>query len=246
MLALPVWRLQTAVLYARKRAGRKRQRIARTAHRRPIVSLAVLVDGREDWRPAEFAQDHWGCALQFRFPVLKLLDWRGREEELARQGNPFAQVALAQLAVLAAGRRLEPLAAARRTILRRLIRAGYGEERITAVITFLDWALGLPDDLAAQIDAEVTAAEGVTMAQLMTRWERQGWERGVEEGRTRGQHDLLLRQIERRFGPLEESLREQLGILNGEQLGMLGEELFDFATRADLDRWLAAHTPATS
>jgi hypothetical protein len=134
--------------------------------------------------------------------------------------------------------------------LRRLIRAGYGEARIAAVITFLDWALGLPDHLAAQIDAEVAAAEGVTMAQLMTRWELRGWERGVEEGleqgHARGQRDLLLRQLDRRFGPLEEALREQLSALNGVQLGALGEALFDFATRADLDRWLAAQAPATS
>jgi hypothetical protein len=118
------------------------------------------------------------------------------------------------------------------------------------VITFLDWALGLPDDLAADIDAEIAVAEGKTMAQLMTRWERQGWERGVkaglEQGRVRGQQELLLRMPERKFGALDGSARERLGTLSGEQLVAPGDALFNLATHGGLDCWLVAHAPVVS
>ena len=82
-------------------------------HRRPIVSLAVLTDSRADWRAGEYAYDHWGCAVRFRYPVLKVFDWRGREGELTQSSNPFAQVALAQLVALTSGSRREPLVATR-------------------------------------------------------------------------------------------------------------------------------------
>jgi hypothetical protein len=42
-------------------------------HRRPIVSLAILVDARADWRPDRYAYDHWGCAVVFRYPTVKIL-----------------------------------------------------------------------------------------------------------------------------------------------------------------------------
>jgi hypothetical protein len=29
-----------------------------------------------------FAQDLWGCAVEMRYPIVKLLDWRARDEEL--------------------------------------------------------------------------------------------------------------------------------------------------------------------
>jgi hypothetical protein len=208
-------------------------------HRRPVVSLAVLIDQRPEWRPANYGYDHWGCALQFRYPVVKLLDWRGREAELAGSDNLFAQVVLAQLAALTGRAELEPLANTRRMVLRRLLRAGYGAAHVAALVTFMDMVLGLPDELAARIDAEIATAEGMTVVQFMSRYELRGWERGLEEGREQGQQDLLLQQITWRWGEADPALQERVRALNGEQVLALGKALFGFTTRADLDTWLA-------
>ncbi|HIJ20272.1 MAG TPA: hypothetical protein HPP58_04415, partial [Deltaproteobacteria bacterium] len=45
-------------------------------YRRQVVSLAILADEKEAWRPVEFSYGRWGCEMQFRFPVIKLLDFR--------------------------------------------------------------------------------------------------------------------------------------------------------------------------
>jgi hypothetical protein len=212
-------------------------------HRRPVVSLAVLIDQRAEWRPATFAYDHWGCALQFRYPVVKLLDWRGREDELAGSENLFAQAALAQLAALTSRGQLEPLAAARRLVLRRLLRAGYAPAQVAALVTFMDMTLGLPDDLAARIDAEIASAEGITVVQFMSRYELRGWERGLAEGRAQGQQELLLQQIAGRWGEPDQALQERVRSLTGEQVLALGKALFDFTARTDLEAWLTTYAP---
>lgn len=201
-------------------------------HRRPIISLALLVDPQADWRPTNYTYDHWGCAVEFRYPAVKLLDWRGREAQLAQDTNPFAQVALAQLAILTGRGQLAPLAETRRAIVRQLYRAGYGQAYIVALLTFMDWTLGMPDDMVAVIDAEVAAEEGVTVTRLLSRWE--------ERTLLQGQRELVLRLAERRCGPLDEAARERIGELSGKRLLALAEALLDFAGRDDLDRWLAA------
>jgi hypothetical protein len=129
-------------------------------HRQPIVSMAILIDPQADWKPTNYTYDHWGCAVEFRYPVIKILDWRGREVELAQSTDPFAQVALAQLATLTSRGQLASLAEMRRAIVRHLYRAGYSQPYVEGLIRFMDWTMGVPDDVAAVIDAQIEAEEG--------------------------------------------------------------------------------------
>ena len=60
----------------------------------------MLTDDNPAWRPDRFGYDVCGSSISLRFLTAKLLDYRGREDELERDPNPFAAVALAQLKVL--------------------------------------------------------------------------------------------------------------------------------------------------
>ena len=51
-------------------------------HRLPTVSLAVLGDEQGGWRPERFDREQLGCDNHFRFPMVKLLDYRARRTEL--------------------------------------------------------------------------------------------------------------------------------------------------------------------
>ena len=53
---------------------------------RRIISFAVLADDRKAWRPSHFGYALWGYELSMRFPIVKLLDYVGREAEL--EANP--------------------------------------------------------------------------------------------------------------------------------------------------------------
>jgi hypothetical protein len=64
---------------------------------RQVVSLAVLGDERIAWRPAVFDYGLWRCELRFRFPAVKLLDYRRAWAALEASRNPFATVVMAHL-----------------------------------------------------------------------------------------------------------------------------------------------------
>ena len=61
-------------------------------------------------------------------------------------------------------------------------------------------------------------------------WERQGLEKGRREGESR----LLLRQLERRFGPLDEQVRRRVAAASAEQLLEWGERFVDATTLRDV------------
>jgi len=128
-------------------------------YRRRVVSLAVLGDERANWRPARFGYELWGCEVGLRFPTVKLLDYRARWTELEASRNPFAVVVMAHLKALET--QADP--AARKTakwqLLRRLYERGDGRADILNLFRFIDWVLGLPEELEEALWHEIIAYE---------------------------------------------------------------------------------------
>jgi predicted transposase/invertase (TIGR01784 family) len=62
---------------------------------------------------------------------------------------------------------------------------------------------------------------------------------GLQQGRHQEASTLLLRQLERRCGPLPPSQRDRIDLLPLEQLEGLGDALLDFQGPADLEHWLS-------
>jgi predicted transposase YdaD len=75
----------------------------------------------------------------------------------------------------------------------------------------------------------------------ITTGERIGYERGQQEQA----QNLVLRQLQKRFSELPQSVREQIQSLSTNQLETLGEALLDFTGLDDLAAWLAEN-PANS
>ena len=59
-----------------------------------------------------------------------------------------------------------------------------------------------------------------------------------EFGRVEGQRDLVLRQLNRKVGPLAEELQARVAALAPAVLLTLGEALLDFTNQGDLLLWL--------
>ncbi len=62
----------------------------RDKYNQKVVSLAILGDERETWRPQPWREELWDCEVTFRFPMVKLLDYAPRWAELEASQNPFA------------------------------------------------------------------------------------------------------------------------------------------------------------
>jgi flagellar biosynthesis/type III secretory pathway protein FliH len=63
-----------------------------------------------------------------------------------------------------------------------------------------------------------------------------GIEQGIHRGRKEGEAALLLRFLERRFGPVDEMLRQRLQAADAETLLNWGERLFHAASAEEVLR----------
>ncbi|MGK7934046.1 MAG: Rpn family recombination-promoting nuclease/putative transposase [Microcystaceae cyanobacterium] len=86
-----------------------------------------------------------------------------------------------------------------------------------------------------------TTKEIETMLDLQdlkqTKVYQEGREEGREEGEQQGEAKLVLRQLQRRFGEIPETVQETIKGLSIEQLEELGIALLDFNSQSDLLNW---------
>ncbi len=77
--------------------------------------------------------------------------------------------------------------------------------------------------------------------EIVTSWMEEGIRKGLEQGLDQGRRrevSLVVRQLTRRFGPLDATLLERLNALSVEATEDLGEALLDFHETSDLSAWL--------
>ena len=100
---------------------------------------------------SEFGKSRTGI----EFGVLKLTDYRGREQELEESDNPFALAALAQLKTVETRRNPNSRYEWKLRLSRLLLKKSWDRERITALYYFIDWMMRLPQDLETQFDGVI-------------------------------------------------------------------------------------------
>jgi len=99
----------------------------------------------------------------------------------------------------------------------------------------------LEDSSVYQYIVQKGMEEGRTIGLQLGRQQglEQGIEQGLEQGRQQEASALLLRQLERRCGPLQPGLRHTISTLPLERLEELGDAVLDFQGPADLEHWLS-------
>lgn len=204
-------------------------------YRRQPVSLAVLADEQEQWRPDHFSYELWDCAVDFRFPVAKLAAYAQRRDELEASANPFATVVLTHLAARETRDDVLSRAQLKLGLTRRLYRLGYSRQAVLDLYAFIDWLLALPADLEQQVWETIKGFEEEQGMSYITTAER--------VGRAAGQRELVLRQLTRKCGELSAEVERRITALSDEELANLGDALLDFTTADDLERWLNHITP---
>jgi hypothetical protein len=176
-----------------------------------IVSLGVLADTTAAFRPSAFRWARWGCEIAFRFPTVKLLDWRSRWSELVASDNRFALVVMAQLEAKASVE-AEERQAAKFRLVRLMYDRGYSRSDILELFRIIDWMIRLPDDLEREFLAAVYEMEEAKNMPYVISAERFGIEKGRLEGKLEGRLEgklegklegeaaILLRLIDRKYG----------------------------------------------
>lgn len=200
----------------------------RERYQLPVVSLAVLTDTNPRFRPDRFTDERWGCSLEFRFPMVKLLDWTAPErwKQLETSDNLFALVAMAQILAKSEqdGHRLKHW---KFKLMRLMYDRGHGRDTILELLRIIDWMIRLPPELEAAFNDELRAYEESKQMPYITSFERIGMKKGYQQGEAH----LLLKQLATKFGTdAAEAWREQVQAAAPETLETWSERILSAET----------------
>ena len=119
---------------------------------------------------------------------------------------------------------------------RSLRRYGYAPETASQIYRLIEWMITLPKDLEPEYLRAVSALSEESKMTYVTLIEREGIKRGRAEGRAEGQADLLLRQIQRRFGAVDEATAQRIRSAQAQELETWSLNILDAETLEDVFR----------
>jgi len=224
---------------------------------RQPVSLVLLADLHENWRPKEYRHEELGCETRFRFLACKLLD------ELDRLSDDFRLPAVAAKAQISALRTIgdpERRYEIRWRMTRALYQHNFTAEEIRAAYRLLSWMMRLPKEMQLTFRKQVldyergehmpyiSDIEELALEEGIQKGIQRGLETGIEKGIERGQLQattrVALALLHRRFGSLSDDIRTEVEALTLSQAEQLTLALLDFRSAEDLAQWLTASRDA--
>jgi Domain of unknown function (DUF4351) len=210
------------------------------------ISLAILCDESQSWRPNAYRADYPDTKLNFEFGVVKLIDFRVRWAELESSNNLFATVVMAHLKTMETRPDIEKRKIWKLSLIRGLYERGLARQDILNLYRFIDWLMILPEGVEEKFWQELKTFEEERKVTYVTTGERIGFRKGHESGRQEGKQEGLLsfalRLLIRRLGSLSPDAEQQIRNLSLTQLEELGEALLDFSSSSDLDGWLQSQS----
>jgi len=197
-----------------------------------VVTLVVLADLDDAWRPDEYVFRIGDFETRLRFPVCKLIekldgDWRDD------QSLPV-QIARAQIEALQTASDPEGRYRAKWRLVRNLYDLGYNAEELREIFRLIDWMMTLREDLNQKFEQELTALEESLNMPYVTSVERIAEARGE----ARGVASLLVELLAGRCGPLPDDIEQRIRGLPMRRLRELGKAVFDFRSNGDVQSWL--------
>jgi hypothetical protein len=168
-----------------------------------VVSLLILADEDENFRPDEYYVKRWSFEHRMKIPMVKIIDFSDKIQELEKSDNPMSMIVLAQLKSFAAkkadtSRKYD----IKFNLYRECYRKGYNKNQIIALVSFIDWVINLPDKYQEKLNQELTKLEEDSPMPYVTNIERvakkyakrEGKREGIREGKREGKREGIKEQ----------------------------------------------------
>jgi hypothetical protein len=202
-------------------------------YNRPIYPIVVFsYDSPQRLDKSDFVIDFPDKqVLHFNYAIVQLnrLNWR----DFLQQKNPVAAALMVKMKIDPKDR---PILKAQ--CLRLMVTLELDPAKMQLISGFVDTYLRLNSKEEAIFQSELGTMETREKEQIMqitTSWK----EEGRVEGQKEGQSNTILRLLNRKLGNLPEEIATKIKSLEPEQLDTLTEDLLDFESFEDLNRWLS-------
>lgn len=179
-------------------------------YEQPVISLAVLGDERVAWRPSSYGYALGGCEVSLKFPVVKLLDYEARWQDLEESTNPFAVMVMAHLKTKATRGKPQERQQWKWNLVRRLLERGYDQEDIRKLFRLVDWMMTLPDELQRSFEEQLTRYQEERKMPLLSRMELRAMQKGIEQGSLQNARESVLEVLDIRFEVVPPELIEAI------------------------------------
>jgi len=146
-----------------------------------VISLAILTDPDQKYRPNRWKSERWGFENFFKFPLIKIIDYEKDWGQLEKDDNPFSIVVMAQIKAVKL-KNPDDLFSWKMHFIRMLYNRGYQRREILNLFRFIDWIMILPDELEKKLIKEVCDYEEEIKMPYVTSAERFGIEKGCSKG----------------------------------------------------------------
>jgi hypothetical protein len=171
-------------------------------YHKPVISLAVLGDERRSWRPNCYNYNLGGCQINFEFPVVKLLDYLQKWEDLEQSRNPFAIMVMAHLKTKQTNSNLTEREQWKWYLVRSLYEKNYSKKEIVKLFKLIDSMMSLSQELQKKLELKIIDYEESQKMPLLSNMEK----RGLEKGTKKTLKDNIVSILKKRFGELPTNL----------------------------------------
>jgi len=163
-----------------------------------VISFVVLGDDRPNWRPTSYKYRRWGFHSRLKFPMVKLLDYQAKWQELEQSQNPFAVIVMAHLQTQATRQDVQQRFQSKLALVRGLYERGYSKKEILELFRLIEWMMVLPAELEDEFRTELRQIEGGNRMPYITGFERDGI------------RDSVLEVLQARFEAVPAELNDRL------------------------------------
>lgn len=195
---------------------------------KPAASLALLGDDAPNWLPQQYGHEVMGCSLDFKFPMVKLLQFANREDELASATNPFALLTLAYLKNRATADDMNQRYEVKCQLIRLLYARKWDADMIRQFFLVIDWMMALPPALTTKLTTFIHELELEQRMEYVSSVERCMLAQQFDAGSQNGKTEMLRRLLRKRFGDLPQAAQAQLAGASTDQI----EAWFDLGLAA--------------
>jgi len=162
-----------------------------------VVSLAVLADTNQNYRPNSFHFSRSGTENTFTYPMVKLIDFESEASwaSLEASENVFALLVMAQIKAKRLKGNSEGLFDFRLGLTRSLYHRGYSREQVIELFNFIGWMIQLPETLESRLVEAIKAVEEELKMPYINFVEQYGIKQGLEQGIEQGKREAEQKQL---------------------------------------------------